>query len=226
VNEADRQDTIDRYEARLREHGYSPETLGWGKQGRQEVRFGALAEMAVARPASSVLDVGCGFADLYDYLTVRGWRGQYVGIDIVPGLLEVARERHPDLDLRLADITGPVEALGELDFVIASGTFNAALRTGDTYEHIRGALAAMVDHTKQAVCVDFLSSHVEFEKPGAWHTDPAWAMQAARALSPRVVIRHDYMPYEFALFVFKDAAVSPRNVFRAFERQVQHGDER
>ena len=61
--------------------------------------------MSSARWArDSVLDVGCGFADLYDHLRGRGWEGRYRGLDIVPGLLDVARRRHPSLDLQEADI--------------------------------------------------------------------------------------------------------------------------
>jgi SAM-dependent methyltransferase len=217
MNERDRAEYIQRYEARLAEFGYSPETLGWGKQGRQEVRFTVLAEYALRRPDSSVLDVGCGFADLYDFLRARGWHGRYTGIDLVPGLLAVARERHPGLDLREMDITAVEHGLEPHDFVIASGVFNARLSAGDNPAHIQRALAAMLGLAREAVCVDFMSTYVDFQKPGAWHTDPCWAYTAARALSRRIVLRSDYMPYEFALFLFRDDSVSERRVFRAFE---------
>ena len=58
-----------------------------------------LAETALAHSDSTVLDVGCGFADLYGFLKERGWCGRYTGIDIVPGLLSTARERNPEFDL-------------------------------------------------------------------------------------------------------------------------------
>ena len=104
MEDADRQDYIARYEGRLKRFGYSPESLGWGRHGRQEVRFSVLAEYAMRNRTASVLDVGCGFADLYDFLRARGWTGLYTGLDIVPGLLEEAHRRNPLLDLREADI--------------------------------------------------------------------------------------------------------------------------
>jgi SAM-dependent methyltransferase len=214
---ADRQEYIQRYEARLAEHGYSPQTLGWGKHGRQEVRFGVLAEHALRRPACSVLDVGCGFADLYDFLTRRGWRGRYTGIDIVPGLLDVARQRHPGLDLRQQAVTDP--GLEPHDYVLASGVFNARLGTGDNLAHIEASVQAMCRLARMAVCVDFMSTHVEFRKPGAWHTDPCWAFQLAHRFGRRVALRHDYMPFEFSVFIFTDDSVSPRNVFRGTEEE-------
>jgi SAM-dependent methyltransferase len=220
--EVDRQEYVRRYEARLAEHGCSPQALGWGKHGRQEVRFGVLAEHALREPSSSVLDVGCGFADLYDYLRQRGWGGEYTGIDIVPGVLAVARERHPGLDLRLQAVTDP--GLGTYDFVLASGVFNARLTAGDNSEHIERCLAAMCRHTRVLAGADFLTHDVAFQKPEAWHTDPAWAFQLSRQFSRRAQLRHDYMPFEFALFIFADDAVSARNVFQATEDQLGRPD--
>jgi SAM-dependent methyltransferase len=214
----DHHEYIRRYENRLTQYGYSPQTLGWGKIGRQEVRFAVLGERALEMPKSSVLDVGCGFSDLYDFLRERGWSGSYTGIDIVPALLKVARQRHPGLDIRELDITGGTESLGIYDFVIASGVFNAVLTAEDNRTHISNALAAMHARARVAVCADFLSTYVDFQKPGGWHTDPAWAFWIAKQLSRRVSLRHDYMPFEFALFIFRDDSVSERNMFRQWAK--------
>ena len=76
---------------------------------------------------------------------------------------------------------------------------------------------AMHGLARIAVCVDFMSSHVDFQKPGAWHTDPGWALAEAHKLSRRVRLRHDYMPFEFALFIYRDDAVNERRVFAAHD---------
>lgn len=98
MHSAGRQAYVERYDARLRRLGYSPETLGWGKPGREHVRFAVQADAVIEVRAESVLDVGCGYADLFDHLRARGWEGRYHGIDIVPGLLEEAKRRHPELE--------------------------------------------------------------------------------------------------------------------------------
>ena len=208
---------VDRYDSRLRQYGYSPEALGWGKHGRQETRFEALSQSIVEMPDSSVLDVGCGFADLYDYLVAQGWKGAYCGIDITPGLLSVAKVRHPDLDFRRVDITASDHNLERYDYVLASGLFNTKLKVGCNRDHIKCALQNMFRLARIAVCVDFLSTYVDFKLPESWHTDPAWAFTLAKALSKKVALRHDYMPYEFALLIYIDDKVSMRNVFETVE---------
>ncbi len=220
MNAEDRLDFVRRYEKRLQELGYSPATLGWGTHGRQEVRFAVLAEFALRDDGSSVLDVGCGFCDLYGFLKSQGWRGRYTGIDIVPGLLGVARQRHPGLDVREIDITDPTILLDEYDFVISSGVFNAALPSGTNESYIEASLKRMLQLSRQATCVDFLSSYVDFRKQGAHHTDPCWAFALAMRMTRRVILRDDYMPYEFSMFLFRDDSISDRRVFQSFEKKL------
>jgi SAM-dependent methyltransferase len=219
MHPTDRDEYIRRYEQRLAQYGYSPAALGWGALGRQDVRFSVLAGPALEDPECSVLDVGCGFADLHDYLRVGGWRGQYHGIDIVPGLLEVARSRRPELDLRLLDVSECED--DEYDVVIASGIFGARLTAEPNPPHIERTLITMLRLARRVACADFLSTHVDFQRPEAWHTDPSWAVQAAARIAPRFLLRHDYMPYEFALFLYRDAATSDRRVFAGYERQLR-----
>jgi SAM-dependent methyltransferase len=221
----DKESYIDRYTKRLEQFGYSPQTLGWGQHGRQEIRFGVLGEPIIKQAESSVLDVGCGFADFYDYLVERGWQGTYHGVDLVPGLLEIAKQRHPTLDIKEMDILNyPLDEANKCDFVVASGVFNAILQEEDNKAHIERSITHMFHLAKAAVCVDFLSTFVDFQNPIAWHTDPAWAMELAGKLSKRFLIRHDYMPFEFSLIIYCDDSRSQRNVFNAAEKALVQSD--
>jgi SAM-dependent methyltransferase len=214
MNVGDREAYVQRYERRLREHGHSPETLGWGRPGREHVRFGVMADVINEVGADSVLDVGCGFADLHDYLRARGWGGRYSGIDIVPGLLREARRRDPNLSLEEADVSSyRAGEDGIFDAVVASGVFNSLLTAEPNEEHITRSVTRMFELSRRAICVDFMSSHVDFRHPAGWHTDPAWALELASGLSRRFRLRHDYMPFEFALLVYRDDD-HPGNVFR------------
>ena len=50
---------VKRYESRLRNHGVGEEALGWGKKGRQQLRFSVLAshwDLSGKR----ILDLGAG----------------------------------------------------------------------------------------------------------------------------------------------------------------------
>jgi len=220
MKQADREDYIQRYESRLKTYGRDPQTLGWGTNPRQNIRFGVLAGAALTCRDSSVLDVGCGFADLYDYLKSNGWQGTYTGVDIVPGLIQLAKARHPDLSLLVADITGDDATIETHDYVIASGTMNAVLPSGENDRHTWEMLQAMFTLANKAVCVDFMSTLVDYTKEGAWHTDPALAINYAKRLTTSFSLQHDYLRYEFALFLNKNDNVSNRGVFSTHEERI------
>jgi SAM-dependent methyltransferase len=212
---ADRAAYVERYEARLRRHGRSPEALGWGTLGREHVRHCVMAAVLEEVGAESVLDVGCGFADLHEHLRARGWPGTYHGIDIVPGLLAEARRASPELDLQEADVTEYRRGEHELfDVAVASGVFNARLASEPNPEHVARSVRRMFELSRLAVCVDFLSAHVDYRHPDGWHTDPAWALDLAAGLSRRFRLRHDYMPFEFALTIYRRDE-HPGNVFES-----------
>lgn len=208
----DKQDYINRYTDRLNIFGYSPETLGWGKNGRQDIRFSVLSQPILQLPDCSVLDVGCGFADLYTYLLNNGWNGRYVGTDLVPSLLKVAKERKPNIELYNYDIE-EAKTLGKFDFVVASGIFNAKLNNTDNKNHIVHTLTNMLEIAQNMVCVDFMSTYVDFQKEGSWHTDPAWLINQLNMLTKRFSLRYDYMPFEFAVFLHKDDFINSINTF-------------
>jgi SAM-dependent methyltransferase len=205
MNENDINEYISRYTKRFNEFGYSPETLGWGKNSKQTVRFSVLAENALKDKNCSVLDIGCGFADLYLYLKSNGWSGSYTGTDLVPVLLEKAKELYPEIELLQVDIAS--EDLIKADFVIASGIFNSEILEESNESHIEKSIKKMFELSNKALCVDFMSTYVDFKKTGAWHTSPEWAFSIAKKLSKRVILRNDYMPYEFSLIIFKDDTI-------------------
>jgi SAM-dependent methyltransferase len=51
------------------------------------------AVYARAGPAGAVLDMGCGAADVRTELVRLGWHGDYVGVDISPAAIELARQQ-------------------------------------------------------------------------------------------------------------------------------------
>ena len=39
----------------------------------------------------------------------------------------------------------------------------------------------------------------------------------SKNLSKRVILRHDYMPFEFCVYIYKNDSISGSNVFKEFE---------
>ena len=75
------------YDAQFNEHGYSPASLGCAK-GRQDLRFKALSSYV---GEGTLLDFGCGFGDLSDYLKKEKISINYAGCDVMDNFLITAK---------------------------------------------------------------------------------------------------------------------------------------
>lgn len=211
----DKADNIARYQSRYAEFGYDPRTLGWTK-GRQRVRFAAALER-IGTSFDSILDVGCGFGDLFPYLRELGWKGDYLGIDIVPELIAEGRARFGKLGAKFAcvDITmDDVEM--QADVAVAIGTFNHRLRQ-DNLQFVQDTLSAMWKRSTSAIAADFLSTSADRPRDDLYYADPGDIMKLGLGWSRRVVLNHGYMPFEFNLQVWHDDSFSVDSpVFSAY----------
>lgn len=214
MDEPERLKLIERYNERLKKYGYDPRTLGWLK-GRQPIRFKILSEIGDLSNCS-ILDVGCGFGDLYGFLMKKGLTIEYTGVDINPNLIEIARNIYPHAQFEVKDFLEGNK--GEFDWVFSSGFFN--FRLPDNKSFIRTMLKKMFEMCKKGIAADFLSSYVEFRNEDAYYTCPEDVFTFCRTLSRRVTLRHDYMPFEFCIYVYRNDQINERNVFRDFLERV------
>jgi len=186
------------YDGQYRTYGFDPRSLGW-IVGSQEIRFKELTAIG-GLDGCSVLDVGCGFGDLYGYLLDRGLHINYTGVDLSPDFIDIARITYPDAAFIMADFeTAPLS--GKFDWAFASGTFN--LRLADNPGLIRNSLKKMFKLSKKGLAVDFLSSHAAFKDSSLHYQDPEDLLAFCETLSDRVVVKSDYRPAEFCVYVYK-----------------------
>jgi len=198
----DKQCYRDRYNNRLMVYGYDSRSLGWGGgKERQNLRFKILTEIGID-PQSSILDVGCGFCDLYGYLKSSGWKGQYLGVDINSSLLDFGRKIYPDVIAKEIDILA-TDIPQKFDWVFSSGIFNAKLYKTDNIGHISAMLEKMYSLCLKGVASDFMSTFVDFQHPDAFHADPCDIIKIVKTFCRPLSIRMDYLPYEYMVYIYK-----------------------
>lgn len=200
----DRWATIERYGSRYKEYGYSPKSLGWDK-GKQDVRFSILTSQ-YDFAGKSVLDVGCGFGDLNKVLRQKCMDNYaYWGVDVVPDLIAEARSRYSgeNINFTVGDFL-ELDLATEFDYVIASGIFNHQLEHADNYDLIAAAFEKALSVSRDGLAFDFLSDKVDYRLEHTFHSSPETILSMAYKFSRNIVLRNDYMPFEFSLFIFKD----------------------
>jgi SAM-dependent methyltransferase len=121
-------------------------------------RFRALAEEVSRHVIGSVLDLGCGFGFLAEFV-----EGAYVGVDFSPVAVQVARENsmNPQAKFMLADIR-----------YFESSTIYDTVVALETLEHLDDPVQA-VELAKRLATQRIIIS-VPRDMPGTAHVWPTW----------------------------------------------------
>lgn len=204
----DKNKLLSDYKSRYHEYGYSPKTLGWDK-GKQNIRFDVLTSQWDLNN-KRILDVGCGFGDLNNYFRNNGFDNyEYVGVDIVDDLIEEAKERNSHNGKAeityICDDFLKFETEDSFDYVISSGAFNRKFFGElDNYIFIENCMDKSLRLCGGGIAFDFLSDKVDYKYEHTFHSSPEKILEMAYKRSRNVMLRNDYMPFEFSIFIFKD----------------------
>ena len=215
----DVKDVIDRYTKRYKEFGYDPKSFGWDK-GKQEVRFDILTSQYNFEN-KHILDIGCGFGDLNKMLMKKASHYMYTGFDLVDVLLREARKKYQNRNVNF--IKGNILNLRsqhKYDYAISSGIFNYRLSGGNNYEFIEAVMEKALRMTNDGIAFDFLSDKVDYRLGHTFHRSPEKILSIAYRFSRNIVLRNDYMPFEFTIFIFKDDRFSDEDtVFMRYKKR-------
>lgn len=135
-----RVDTQEFYQEAIDRNGATAAGVHWNSRHTQECRFEILRELLPEQISElTLVDVGCGFGDLYCYLAKRDdLPGRYLGLDTLESMVTVARER-TGAEIRLLDaLTDP---LPRADYYLCSGAMNT-LTKYETFRFIERCFAA------------------------------------------------------------------------------------
>jgi SAM-dependent methyltransferase len=220
LSDSDKNEVNKRYTNRFNEFGYSPKSLGWDK-GKQGLRSEILTSQYDFEN-KRILDIGCGFGDLNIVLQQKAKHYNYFGVDVVDVLVQAGKElyKKPEIEFYTGDFLDK-SFTGEFDYAIASGMFNFKLKDGDNYEFIENVMQKALQLCKDGIAFDFLSDKVDYQKEITFHSSPERILAIAYKFSRNIILRNDYMPFEFSVFINKNDSFSNEDtVFNAFKNKL------
>ena len=179
------------YHDAARVYGAGFGSLLWASPQTQAARFEAIRRLGDLH-GKSVLDVGCGRADLLDHLLARGVRpADYIGIEAVEDLAAAAEaKRLPGATIVRADfVAEPVRLFVGADVVVFSGSLNTA---DDSVFY--PTLARAWDATAETLVFNFLCSPMLAGRDYLFWRQVDDVLRFARGLSADVSTADDYLP--------------------------------
>ena len=201
----------DYYQKLFEEYGISPKSEGWGtKEGKQSIRFEILCQIGDVSN-STILDIGCGFGDLFGYLKYKKSDVKYLGIDINNNLIDMGKKIYPGIHLEHRDFE--IKKFNKkFDWVLSSGITSY----GSNYPHLTSIMKEMFRICKKGFSMNFVSNNVDYKTKNLFYSSPEKIISIAKLLTNRFVLRHDYMPYEFTLYVYKNNLKTKNHIFSEF----------
>ena len=201
------------YSKSYQKYGDSPASLLTPK-GRSELRFKAI-DPFINFEGVKILDYGCGLGFLLEYLSKFDLSFDYTGYDILQDFIDACKAKYDCGNFKLINENSTFNET--FDIVFSSGVFNIAShdceKASKSYAFER--IEKLFSLTKKVFICDFPSEFVDFKQPNSQHFKVKETIDfIVKNLSRRFQLRHDILPYEMTVIVYKDDCIKrPESAF-------------
>jgi SAM-dependent methyltransferase len=190
-----------------------PDRLGWPNAADLAARYAMLlsaidfGRYSSERPLK-LLDVGCGFGLLLDYLKENSLIDlvDYTGVDLVDSVLDEARARWPRHRFHKRDVRDDPYPDDAFDYCIVCGIFT--VKNDNSYEDTvalaQSTFKAVWPSVTLGLAFNCMSKHVDWERDDLFH----WPLDDIMAFCKKELSRHvslnlDYGLWEVSTLVLK-----------------------
>lgn len=185
------------YDSLADKYGATHQSVDASSQEALDVRYRVLSEVADPR-GKMVLDVGCGFGAVGSYIGDRDINN-YVGIDISPKLIELAKTKHRHLRFECADLMDWNEPA---DIILSQGILYKADYT--KIEAIVDKLYSLTNEALAFTTIYMKHPHKMGEyKDGEFRPNIHWLLDHCQGLTDKVVIRADYWKGDCCIYMYR-----------------------
>jgi SAM-dependent methyltransferase len=194
------------YTDKVNTFGATPKGVDWNGEESQQLRFKELLKIIdPSRGHFSVLDYGCGYGSLFEYMKTLFSDFKYTGFDISDEMIAAAKKLYSGSNCNWIASSEPEE---RYEYVVASGIFNVRMQTSDVEwkDYILNTLQKMNDIATKGFSFNVLTSYSdkEYMREYLYYADPTFFFDyCKRHFSKYIALLHDYPLYEFTIHVKK-----------------------
>jgi SAM-dependent methyltransferase len=186
-------------------HGPNHKGADYSQPTRQDLCFDQLMKINhTPTQPFSIIDYGCGYGALIEYMLRKNYPFSYTGYDLTPAMLAQAKATYAARP-ECAFVDAPT-ALKAADYLIMGGIFN--LLFDHTYEawtdYVVETLEAAWKLAQKGMAFNILTKYSDADKMRSdlYYADPLFYFDyCKRHFSKEVALLHDYGVYEFTILV-------------------------
>ena len=196
------------FNEKIETYGATPKGTDYNGPEAQNVRFEQLARVIDPSEAFTVIDYGCGYGALFDYLQRREWKFQYYGYDMLEKMVIAAREAHKDIPNVHFQYTE--DDLAAADYLLAGSIFNNKFEAEEVEwtELVLETLQKMNSLCNKGFAFNCLTKYSDADRmalrPDLYFADSLFFFDYCKKnFSRNVALLHDYGLYDFTILVRK-----------------------
>ena len=197
------------YTEKLNQHGCFPRGVDWNSKESQFLRFEQLCKLLPnnSQEHFSILDYGCGYGAMYEYISNIYPNVSYTGYDISKEMITKAKNKFPQR-YQVSWIT-QIEDNYSFDYVIASGIFNVKLNeiAENWYKYILDTVTVFNNIALKGFSFNCLTSFSDkkYMKENLYYANPMDLFSYCKTnFSKYVTLLHDYPIHEFCILIKKN----------------------
>lgn len=166
----------------------------------QDMKFNIVSKYI--NEQDSVLDIGCGIADLNYFLLKKKWKGNYEGIDISPKMVQMSNKRLEQRLVKCIDIVEE-EYKKNHDVVVSISTLQHRPLFEDQDEYIKKIVKKMFSICNKYVVFDvFSDKFVDYINEENLYVSPVSFLDFLYTITPNIDFFNSYNKYQI-MFVLK-----------------------
>ncbi|MGD8458607.1 MAG: class I SAM-dependent methyltransferase [Anaerolineales bacterium] len=200
------------YSKKIKEYGPTPQGVDWNSKESQITRFNLLLKVCDRTKHFTIIDYGCGYGALAEYMTQQNLKYSYIGYDISSKMVEKAKIRFTNQENMV--FTSSQDELPISDYVVASGIFNVKRQFSESAwkTHVEKTIFHMASLSRKGFGFNVLTSFSdkEFQREDLYYAKPEYYLDfCIRNFSRNVTLFHHYDLFEFSLLVYLDLEHQP-----------------
>jgi SAM-dependent methyltransferase len=194
------------YDGQIRKFGATPKGVDWNSPESQRMRFEQLLKVCDPTDSFSIIDYGCGYGALVDFMMEKGYTFNYCGYDISDEMVTKANALHKENSN--CQFTTNLSQVKKADYTIASGIFNVRLQTNSEEwdKYILETLNKISNLSTKGFAFNVLTmySDPEYMRSDLYYANPLTLFDYCKKnFSKYVALLHDYPLYEFTILAKK-----------------------
>jgi SAM-dependent methyltransferase len=213
INEFNKEHVFQFYNVQRRKWSDNAQKVGWTSKHNQIVRFQKLLDVGVLN-RETIIDFGCGYGDLYDYIKKKKLEIKYIGVDINPEYIKDAIETHRtnfkhldsfEQDCKFYVIETVDDIKDRYDWFFASGSFTLSF----TFPEILNILSKVYARSTRGVAFNLLkypgittytrmSGNLDY-----YEYNPDWVVSELKKNFPNVEKVEDYLANDATYYLRK-----------------------